>query len=83
MRSVSGVPTPATLGLPVVGETWDGMLNDLNGFHVRPEHVYEAIAAAGEGPVREGSVGSGTGMISPTDSPRGSGADREARPGQA
>jgi D-aminopeptidase len=50
-------------GLPVVGETWDGMLNDVNGFHVRPEHVHEAIVAAGDGPVREGSVGSGTGMI--------------------
>jgi D-aminopeptidase len=50
-------------GLPVVGETWDGLLNDFNGFHVRPEHVHEAIAAAGEGPVREGSVGSGTGMV--------------------
>jgi D-aminopeptidase len=50
-------------GLPVVGETWDGLLNDFNGFHVRPEHVHEAIAAAADGPVREGSVGSGTGMI--------------------
>ena len=49
--------------LPVVGETWDGMLNDLNGFHVRPEHVAEAIAGAGAGPVAEGGVGSGTGMI--------------------
>ncbi len=49
--------------LPVVGETWDGLLNDLNGFHVRPDHVDEAIAAAGDGPVPEGSVGSGTGMI--------------------
>jgi D-aminopeptidase len=50
--------------LPVVGETWDGMLNDINGFHVRPDHVHQAIAAAGDGPVPEGSVGSGTGMIS-------------------
>ena len=49
--------------LPVVGETWDGLLNDLNGFHVRPDHVHEAIAAASDGPVPEGSVGSGTGMI--------------------
>ncbi len=49
--------------LPVVGETWDGMLNDINGFHVRPEHVRDAIAAAGDGPVPEGGVGSGTGMI--------------------
>ncbi|MBV9604200.1 MAG: P1 family peptidase [Solirubrobacterales bacterium] len=49
--------------LPVVAETWDGLLNDLNGFHVRPEHVREAFAAANEGQVDEGTVGSGTGMI--------------------
>jgi D-aminopeptidase len=49
--------------LPVVGETWDGMLNDINGFHVHTEHVYAAIAAACDGPVGEGTVGSGTGMI--------------------
>src|SRR5207244_3310388 len=50
-------------GLPVVGETWDGMLNDVNGQHVRQEHVEQAIAAAGAGPVPEGNVGGGTGMI--------------------
>ncbi len=49
--------------LPVVAETWDGLLNDLNGFHVRPEHVHDAFVAAGDGPVEEGAVGSGTGMI--------------------
>jgi len=49
--------------LPVVGETWDGALNDINGMHVRPEHVFEAIEAAAAGPVAEGNVGSGTGMI--------------------
>jgi D-aminopeptidase len=49
--------------LPVVAETWDGTLNDINGFHVHPEHVHEAIAAAASGPVAEGAVGSGTGMI--------------------
>ncbi len=49
--------------LPVVAETWDGLLNDLNGFHVRPEHVHDAFAAAGDGDVEEGAVGSGTGMI--------------------
>jgi len=49
--------------LPVVGETWDGELNDINGFHVRPEHVQAALDAAGAGRVSEGSVGSGTGMI--------------------
>jgi D-aminopeptidase len=50
-------------GLPVVGETWDGMLNDVNGFHVRPEHVTRALDAAAGGPVAEGSVGGGTGMV--------------------
>jgi D-aminopeptidase len=49
--------------LPVVGETWDGLLNDLNGFHVHAEHVHQAIATAAEGPVAEGGVGSGTGMV--------------------
>jgi D-aminopeptidase len=49
--------------LPVVGETYDGALNDMNGFHVRPEHVHAALAAAADGPVAEGSVGGGTGMI--------------------
>jgi len=47
----------------VVGETWDGSLNDVNGFHVRPEHVHAAIAAASDGPVPEGGVGGGTGMV--------------------
>ena len=49
--------------LPVVGETWDGLLNDINGFHVRPEHVDAAIAAATGGAVAEGGVGGGTGMV--------------------
>jgi D-aminopeptidase len=49
--------------LPVVGETFDGTLNDINGFHVRPQHVAEALQAARPGPVAEGSVGGGTGMI--------------------
>jgi D-aminopeptidase len=49
--------------LPVVGETWDGLLNDINGMHVRPEHVAEALASAAGGPVAEGAVGGGTGMI--------------------
>jgi D-aminopeptidase len=50
--------------LPVVGETWDGRLNDINGMHVRPEHVFAALEAAADGPVAEGNVGGGTGMIS-------------------
>jgi D-aminopeptidase len=49
--------------LPVVGETWDGVLSDINGMHVTREHVYEALAGAADGPVAEGNVGSGTGMI--------------------
>jgi D-aminopeptidase len=53
----------AIWALPVVGETYDGALNDINGFHVRPEHVFEALAGAGDGDVAEGSVGGGTGMI--------------------
>ena len=49
--------------LPVVAETWDGWLNDINGFHVKPEHVFHALDTAHGGPVEEGSVGGGTGMI--------------------
>lgn len=49
--------------LPVVGETYDGILNDINGMHVRAEHVRDALAAARGGPVEEGSVGGGTGMV--------------------
>lgn len=49
--------------LPVVGETYDGTLNDINGGHVRPEHVERAFAALSGGPVAEGAVGGGTGMI--------------------
>jgi D-aminopeptidase len=48
--------------LPVVTETYDGFLNDINGAHVRPEHVSAALAGATSGPVAEGNVGSGTGM---------------------
>lgn len=49
--------------LPVVAETYDGMLNDINGFHVKPEHVLAALDSAKGGPVQEGSVGGGTGMV--------------------
>ena len=49
--------------LPVVAETWDGWLNDVDGFHVKPEHVANAIEAAHDGAIEEGSVGGGTGMI--------------------
>jgi D-aminopeptidase len=49
--------------LPVVAETWDGWLNDINGFHVKAEHVFQALDRAHSGPVEEGNVGGGTGMI--------------------
>ncbi len=52
-----------TWSLPVVAETWDGTLNDIDGFHVKPEHVFAAIESASGGPVAEGNVGGGTGMI--------------------
>ncbi|HUF82664.1 MAG TPA: P1 family peptidase [Burkholderiales bacterium] len=58
----SGKPDQAW-SLPVVAETWDGRLNDINGFHVRREHVFEALETAAGGAVREGNVGGGTGMI--------------------
>ena len=49
--------------LPVVAETWDGWLNDIDGFHVRPEDAFHALDVAHSGPVEEGNVGGGTGMI--------------------
>ena len=52
-----------TFSLPVVAETWDGYLNDANGFHVKKEHVFEALDSARSGPVAEGNVGGGTGMV--------------------
>jgi D-aminopeptidase len=58
-RDVTGYAWPD----PVVAETWGGDLNDEDGFHVRPKHVFEAIETAKSGPVTEGNVGGGTGMI--------------------
>jgi L-aminopeptidase/D-esterase-like protein len=49
--------------LPIVAETYDGYLNDTNGFHVKPSHAFEALESAKSGPVAEGNVGGGTGMI--------------------
>lgn len=49
--------------LPVVAETWDGALNDINGFHVRKEHAFAALDSARTGRVTEGNVGGGTGMV--------------------
>lgn len=51
-----------TWSLPVVAETWDGPLNDINGFHVTREHAAAALGGARSGPVPEGNVGGGTGM---------------------
>jgi D-aminopeptidase len=64
-RVAHGQPDPTGYwwSLPVVAETWDGWLNDINGFHVKPEHAFHAIDSARSGPVEEGSVGGGTGMI--------------------
>ena len=59
--SLSGAD--AWWGLPVAAETWDGWLNDINGFHVTDQHVFGALDTAVGGPVPEGSVGGGTGMI--------------------
>ncbi len=64
-RVAHGQPDPSGYwwSLPVVAETWDGWLNDINGFHVKPEHAFHAIDSAASGPVQEGAVGGGTGMV--------------------
>lgn len=59
----SNSPMDFSFGLPIVGETWDGGLNDINGYHVKKEHVFEAINSAATGKTAEGSVGGGTGMM--------------------
>ena len=51
------------ISLPVVAETWDGYLNDINGFHIRSEHLFDAIQSAHSGDIDEGCVGGGTGMV--------------------
>jgi D-aminopeptidase len=56
-------PTGYWWSNPVVAETWDGELNDINGFHVRPAHAGQALSSAKAGPVAEGNVGGGTGMV--------------------
>ncbi|MFQ6123537.1 MAG: P1 family peptidase [Candidatus Heimdallarchaeota archaeon] len=56
-------PMSQLWSLPVVAETYDGFLNDINGFHIKKKHVFKAIENASSGSVLEGSVGSGTGMI--------------------
>jgi D-aminopeptidase len=56
-------PNMQPWGLPVVAETYDGFINDINGFHVTPEHVFAALDGARGGRVAEGNVGGGTGMM--------------------
>jgi L-aminopeptidase/D-esterase-like protein len=58
-----GIGTGQDWGLPVAAETFDGELNDINGFHVKSEHVISALDSARSGPIELGSVGGGTGMI--------------------
>lgn len=60
---VDNFPGAEDWSLPVAGETYDGELNDINGFHVTAEHVFEAIDTAAGGPLELGSLGGGTGMI--------------------
>jgi L-aminopeptidase/D-esterase-like protein len=62
-RRGTGEGYSGDFSLPVVAETWDGFLNDINGFHVRKEHVFQAIDGARAGAVAEGNVGGGTGMV--------------------
>ncbi len=62
-RGGTGPDFSGDVSLPVVSETWDGFLNDIHGFHVKPEHAWGALDGACGGPVPEGSVGGGTGMI--------------------
>lgn len=64
LRRTKGDGYSGDLSLPVVSETYDGFLNDIDGFHVRAEHAVAALENARGGPVPEGNVGGGTGMIS-------------------
>tara|TARA_B110000008_G_scaffold148746_1_gene150232 strand:+ start:598 stop:1767 length:1170 start_codon:yes stop_codon:yes gene_type:complete len=63
-RVAQGAPDASGFwwSLPLVAETYDGYLNDINGFHVKTEHVFNAIESAKNGPIKEGNVGSGNGM---------------------
>lgn len=62
-KKIKGSEYSGDISLPVVAETWDGFLNDINGFHVKKEHVFEAMESATSGPLKEGNVGGGTGMV--------------------
>ena len=59
----AGKPGLQSWGLPMVAETYDGTLNDINGFQVKPSHTIAALEGARGGPVLEGNVGGGTGMV--------------------
>jgi len=63
LRNGPPIPVEDWWSLPVVAETWDGYLNDINGFHVTPQDAFAALESARSGSVAEGSVGGGTGMI--------------------
>ena len=62
-EAAKGHRTMPLWSLPIVAETWDGFLNDINGFHVKEEHVFAALNGAKSGAVPEGAVGGGTGMV--------------------
>ena len=62
MWAVEHNKMPQPWALPVVAETYDGGLNDINGFHVKKEHVFKALDTASSGPVAEGNTGGGTAM---------------------
>lgn len=70
------------ISLPVVAETWDGFLNDINGFHVKKQDVFEAMESAASGEVKEGNVGGGTGMIAHGFKGGTGTASRKLDPGQ-
>lgn len=63
LRQAKGPGYSGDFSLPIVAETWDGFLNDINGMHVKKEHVFAALDSAATGPVAEGNVGGGTGMM--------------------
>ena len=63
-RKFKGEGYSGDISLPVVAETYDGFLSDINGFHVRKEHTFQALDSAKAGPIAEGNVGGGTGMMS-------------------
>jgi len=63
LKHAAPIPEDDWWSLPVVAETWDGYLNDINGFHVKPEDAFDSMRDAHAGPIAEGNVGGGTGMI--------------------